>query len=223
MQGRLGQTLAVVKQVSYDWCVLQRDYPDQVCSIARSLEVIGERWTLLILRDALVGLTRFEEFQAKLGIASNVLTNRLKRLCDEELFERVPDPERPGRPKYVLTDKGRELGARPDRAHEMGRPPLPDPGRPTPTHPPRRLRRQHRPRPPLRPVRRTRGALGRSSSRPAQGRRARSTPDGKHRPRGRSGNLPQSGVRHDVVPGWDAGDDESRPGLRLVSMAVLSS
>jgi hypothetical protein len=59
--------------------VLQRDYPDQVCSIARSLEVIGERWTLLILRDALVGLTRFEEFQAKLGIASNVLTNRLKR------------------------------------------------------------------------------------------------------------------------------------------------
>ena len=90
--------------------MLQRDYPDQVCSIARSLEVIGERWTLLILRDALVGLTRFEEFQAKLGIASNVLTNRLKRLCDEELFERVPDPERPGRPKYVLTDKGRELG-----------------------------------------------------------------------------------------------------------------
>ena len=89
--------------------MLQRDYPDQVCSIARSLEVIGERWTLLILRDALVGLTRFEEFQAKLGIASNVLTNRLKRLCDEELLERVPDPERPGRPKYLLTDKGREL------------------------------------------------------------------------------------------------------------------
>ena len=90
--------------------MLQRDYPNQVCSIARSLEVIGERWTLLILRDALVGLTRFEEFQAKLGIASNVLSNRLKRLCDEELLERVPDPERPGRPKYVLTGKGRELG-----------------------------------------------------------------------------------------------------------------
>ena len=90
--------------------MLQRDYPDQVCSIARSLEVIGERWTLLILRDALVGLTRFDEFQAKLGIASNVLTNRLKRLCDEQLLQRVPDPERPGRPKYVLTDKGRELG-----------------------------------------------------------------------------------------------------------------
>jgi DNA-binding HxlR family transcriptional regulator len=90
--------------------MLQRDYPDQVCSIARSLEIVGERWTLLILRDAVLGLTRFEEFQESLGIASNVLTNRLKLLCDEGVLERVPDPERPGRPKYALTDKGRELG-----------------------------------------------------------------------------------------------------------------
>jgi DNA-binding HxlR family transcriptional regulator len=90
--------------------VLTRDYPGQVCSIARSLEVIGERWTLLILRDAMTGLERFEEFQASLGIASNTLTNRLKLLCDEQVLERVPDPDRPGRPKYVLTAKGRELG-----------------------------------------------------------------------------------------------------------------
>jgi DNA-binding HxlR family transcriptional regulator len=90
--------------------VLQRDYPNLVCSIARSLEVIGERWTLLILRDAVVGITTFEEFQESLGIASNVLTNRLKLLCDEGVLERVPDPDRPGRPKYVLTDKGAELG-----------------------------------------------------------------------------------------------------------------
>jgi DNA-binding HxlR family transcriptional regulator len=89
--------------------VLQRDYPDQVCSIARSLEVVGERWTMLLLRDTFLGLSRFEEFQESLGIASNVLTNRLKLLCDEEVLERVPDPLRPGRPKYVLTDKGREL------------------------------------------------------------------------------------------------------------------
>ena len=89
--------------------MLQRDYPEQVCSIARSLEVVGERWTLLILRDAVLGLTRFEDFQESLGIASNVLTNRLKLLCDEGVLERVPDPERPGRPKYVITDKGREL------------------------------------------------------------------------------------------------------------------
>jgi DNA-binding HxlR family transcriptional regulator len=103
------KSLTFVKQVNYPLVVLQRDYPHQTCSIARSLEVVGERWTLLILRDAVVGLTRFEEFQESLGIASNVLTNRLKLLCDEEVLERVPDPQRPGRPKYVLTEKGREL------------------------------------------------------------------------------------------------------------------
>jgi len=90
--------------------VLQRDYPEQVCSIARSLEVVGERWTLLIVRDAVLGIERFEEFQASLGIATNVLTNRLKLLCDEGVLSRVPDEQRPGRPKYVLTDKGAELG-----------------------------------------------------------------------------------------------------------------
>ena len=90
--------------------VLQRGYPEQVCSIARALEVIGERWTLLIVRDAVLGMERFEDFQADLGIASNVLSNRLKLLCDEDVLRRVPDPERPGRPKYVLTEKGAELG-----------------------------------------------------------------------------------------------------------------
>ena len=90
--------------------MLQRDYPDLVCSIARSLEVVGERWTLLILRDAVMGIERFDDFQRSLGIASNVLTNRLKHLCDEGVLERVADPERPGRTKYVVTDKGGELG-----------------------------------------------------------------------------------------------------------------
>ena len=90
--------------------MLQRDYPDQVCSIARSLEVIGERWTMLLVRDAVIdGMTRFEEFQESLGIASNVLTNRLKLLCDENVLERVPDPARPGRPMYVPTQKGQAL------------------------------------------------------------------------------------------------------------------
>ncbi len=89
--------------------MLQRDYPDQICSIARALEVIGERWTLLLVRDAVLGIERFEDFQSDLGIASNVLSNRLKLLCDEDVLRRVPDPERPGRPKYVLTEKGAEL------------------------------------------------------------------------------------------------------------------
>jgi DNA-binding HxlR family transcriptional regulator len=90
--------------------MLQRAYPRQICSIARALEVVGERWTLLILRDAILGMQRFEEFQDDLGIATNVLASRLKLLTDEQVLERVPDPERPGRPKYVLTDKGAQLG-----------------------------------------------------------------------------------------------------------------
>ena len=90
--------------------MLQWSYPDQICSISRALEVVGERWTLLILRDAALGLKRFDELQASLGIASNVLSNRLKLLCEEGVMERVPDEERPGRPKYVLTEKGREIG-----------------------------------------------------------------------------------------------------------------
>jgi DNA-binding HxlR family transcriptional regulator len=90
--------------------VLQRSYPGQICSIARALEVVGERWTLLIMRDAVLGLRRFEEFQESLGIATNVLSNRLKLLCEEGVLDRRPDAERPGRPEYVLTDKGRELG-----------------------------------------------------------------------------------------------------------------
>ena len=110
--------------------MLQRDYPDQVCSIARSLEVIGERWTVLILRDALLGLTRFEEFQESLGIASNVLTNRLKRLCDENVLERMPDPDRPGRPKYVLTAKGYELGPAMLMLMKWGDRHYPEPGGP---------------------------------------------------------------------------------------------
>jgi DNA-binding HxlR family transcriptional regulator len=89
--------------------VLQRDYPGQTCSIARSLEIVGERWTLLILRDAVLGVERFEDFQDSLGIASNVLTGRLKLLCEEGVLERLSDEQRPGRPKYVLTEKGREL------------------------------------------------------------------------------------------------------------------
>ena len=80
--------------------MLQRDYPGQVCSIARSLEVIGERWTLLILRDALLGIERFEDFQESLWIASNVLTKRLKLLSDEGVLERGPDP-RASRPAEV--------------------------------------------------------------------------------------------------------------------------
>jgi len=65
--------------------MLNRDYQGQDCSIARALEVVGERWTLLIIRDAFLGLRRFDQFQESLGIARNVLTERLNRLVQEGL------------------------------------------------------------------------------------------------------------------------------------------
>jgi DNA-binding HxlR family transcriptional regulator len=90
--------------------MLKRDYEGQVCSIARALEVVGERWTLLIVRDVALGLRRFDELVDSLGIASNVLTDRLNRLVDEGVLERVRYSERPERFEYELTKKGRELG-----------------------------------------------------------------------------------------------------------------
>jgi DNA-binding HxlR family transcriptional regulator len=89
--------------------VLKRDYEGQNCSIARALEVVGERWTLLIVRDAFLGLRRFDQFQESLGIARNVLADRLARLVDEGILERVRYNERPERYDYRLTQKGREL------------------------------------------------------------------------------------------------------------------
>ncbi len=90
--------------------MLKRDYEGQNCSIARALEVVGDRWTLLIIRDVIHGLRRFDEFLDSLGIASNVLTERLNRLVDEGVLERVPYSERPERFEYRPTNKGRELG-----------------------------------------------------------------------------------------------------------------
>jgi DNA-binding HxlR family transcriptional regulator len=89
--------------------VLKRDYAGQDCSIARALEVVGERWTLLIVRDAFLGLRRFDEFQESLGIARNVLASRLARLVEEGILERVRYSERPERFEYRLTPKGRDL------------------------------------------------------------------------------------------------------------------
>jgi DNA-binding HxlR family transcriptional regulator len=89
--------------------VLRRDYTDQNCSIARALEVVGERWSLLIVRDAFLGVTRFEHFQRRLGIAPNTLTARLRTLSEAGVLERRRYTERPLRYEYVLTARGDEL------------------------------------------------------------------------------------------------------------------
>jgi DNA-binding HxlR family transcriptional regulator len=89
--------------------VLKREYETQRCPIAASLEVVGERWTLLILRDAFMGIRRFEAFQQSLGVARNVLQTRLTRLVEEGVLNREQYSERPPRYEYRLTDKGLEL------------------------------------------------------------------------------------------------------------------
>jgi DNA-binding HxlR family transcriptional regulator len=89
--------------------MLRNTYDGQVCSIARSLELIGERWTLLIIRDAFLGTRRFDDFQRRLGIARNVLQGRLERLVENGLLERVRYQERPERFEYRLTEMGLDL------------------------------------------------------------------------------------------------------------------
>ena len=89
--------------------MLPRTYEDQNCSIARALEVLGDRWTILVMRDAFMRVRRFDDFQRNLGVARNVLTDRLGRLVEEGILIRVPYQERPARFEYRLTEKGLDL------------------------------------------------------------------------------------------------------------------
>jgi DNA-binding HxlR family transcriptional regulator len=89
--------------------MLRNDYDSQVCSIAGALEVIGERWSLLIVRDVMLGLRRFDELQTHLGVARNVLQTRLTRLIENDVLEKRLYRERPARYEYRLTEKGLDL------------------------------------------------------------------------------------------------------------------
>ena len=98
-----------MNQLWYGRCVLPRTYDEQTCSIARALEIVGDRWTLLVLRDAFLGMKRFQEFEEELGAPKKVLTDRLQRLVDERILERRLYQTRPERHEYLLTEKGRGL------------------------------------------------------------------------------------------------------------------
>jgi DNA-binding HxlR family transcriptional regulator len=89
--------------------MLPRTYDGQNCSIARTLELVGERWTMLVVREAFLGRRRFDELADRLGIARNVLASRLSRLVEEGVLERVRYQSRPERFEYRLTDKGLDL------------------------------------------------------------------------------------------------------------------
>ena len=85
------------------------DYTRERCAIAATLEIVGDPWTLLILRDAFRGVRRFEQFQEGLGVARNVLAARLKSLVAYGVMATRPYSERPPRHEYVLTEKGLDL------------------------------------------------------------------------------------------------------------------
>ncbi len=78
-------------------------------SVGHVLDIIGEGWSILIIREAFLGTRRFEEFQGRLGIARNILTARLKKLCANEILDRVPVKEGAKRHEYILTKKGKDM------------------------------------------------------------------------------------------------------------------
>ena len=88
---------------------MAKSYGHKTCPVAKTLDMIGERWTLLVIREMLLGTRRFDDFQRNLGIARNVLQARLERLVDEGLVVREPYQERPRRYEYRLTPKGLDL------------------------------------------------------------------------------------------------------------------
>lgn len=88
---------------------MSKDFSAWPCSLARSVEVFGDSWTILIARDALQGLTRFDQFQRSLGIARNTLSDRLGKLVDAGFFAKELYQDNPSRHEYVLTDMGRDF------------------------------------------------------------------------------------------------------------------
>ena len=87
----------------------RKSFEDMTCSVAQCLEVVGEWWTMLIVRDLFLGVRRFDALQTRLGISRNILTERLDHLIAHGVVERRPYQERPTRYDYVLTEKGRGL------------------------------------------------------------------------------------------------------------------
>lgn len=86
-----------------------KSFADMDCSIAQCVEVVGDRWSILILRDCFLGVTRFDEFQRRLGISRNILQQRLVKLVDAGVLSRVPYCEHPTRYDYRLTERGKDL------------------------------------------------------------------------------------------------------------------
>lgn len=87
----------------------RKSLENDVCPVARSLEAVGDRWSMLVVRDAFAGKRRFGEFVESLGIARNILTDRLRKLVEQRVLEQVPAADGSAYHEYALTDKGRGL------------------------------------------------------------------------------------------------------------------
>jgi DNA-binding HxlR family transcriptional regulator len=87
----------------------RKSFADMGCSVAQCLETVGDSWTMLIVRDAFKGVTRFDEFQENLGVPRNTLRDRLAKLVDSGVLVKVPYSDHPPRYDYLLTDAGRDL------------------------------------------------------------------------------------------------------------------
>ena len=90
---------------THRWDELATDW----CPVARAMSVVGDRWTLLIVRDCFLGKSRFQEFQSSLGVTRHLLSDRLKRLVEEGVLEKNPYSQKPLRHDYRLTEKGRDF------------------------------------------------------------------------------------------------------------------
>lgn len=105
----LPQSVAGNNPPAYDGTVARTDFTERACSVARTLGIVGEQWSLLILRDAFLGVRRFEDFQSHLKIARNILSDRLGKLVEHGILSRRQYSERPARHEYRLTSKGIDL------------------------------------------------------------------------------------------------------------------
>jgi DNA-binding HxlR family transcriptional regulator len=96
-------------ELPYPGVVSRKRFKDMHCGVAQALEQVGDWWTLLVVREAFFGTRRFDDFQAQLGIARNILSDRLRRLVDNGILVKAPADETGRRPLYELTAKGRDL------------------------------------------------------------------------------------------------------------------
>lgn len=88
---------------------VKRRIPNRECSVGRATEVLGDRWSILLLREAYYGVKRFDEFQYYIGMAPNILSDRLEKLVSMGVFSKIPLPEHSRRYEYVLTEMGRDF------------------------------------------------------------------------------------------------------------------